>query len=388
MKIALIRRRFSATGGAELYLQRLLGALAGAGHAAHLFAESWDQAPAGVTLHPVAAGGGRAGRARRFAEAILEAVAAQSFDCVFSLERTLRQDVYRAGDGVHRVWLRRRRQFAPWWRRPFIGLGAFHRGMLKLEAQTFDPRRTGRIIVNSEMVRREILGHFPFPEDRIHLVRNGIDVARFQSGRRAETRARFGVRDDEFLLLFAGSGWERKGLRYVLDAVGLVEALVPPGKKFPVNDAAFRQQFPGLAQYGGLKLLVAGKGDPPRRAPAGAIFAGALPDMENAYAAADLLVFPPIYEPSANVVIEALAAGLPVVTSACNGASEMVREGLTGAVLPNPSDVDSLVKAVDHWAGRRQRVREDHALLSLERNVAETLAVLEQAAREKSCRQP
>ena len=223
MKLALIRRHFSATGGAELYLQRLLGALAQSDHELHLFAESWAERPSGVTLHPLNISGARAQRPARFALAVRDELAKQRFDCVFSLERTLQQEVYRAGDGVHRVWLQRRRQFAPWWRKPFIGWGAFHRNMLRLEAQTFDPRHTSHIIVNSEMVKREILEYFRFPAERIHLVRNGVDVARFQRVAREEARRHFDVRDDEFLLLFVGSGWERKGLRYLLSAMGAVD---------------------------------------------------------------------------------------------------------------------------------------------------------------------
>src|SRR5262245_12207179 len=139
MKMALIRRQFSATGGAELYLQRLLTALGEAGHELHLFAENWEHIPPHVTLHPQKPSGRRAQRPWNFARVVEADLARERFDCVFSLERTFHQDVYRAGDGVHRVWLDRRRQFAPWWRKAFVGLGEFHRTMLQLEARTFDP---------------------------------------------------------------------------------------------------------------------------------------------------------------------------------------------------------------------------------------------------------
>jgi len=358
MKLALIRRQFSATGGAELYVQRLLTALASAGHEPHLFAESWDGAAGGVTLHRVPVSGSRAEKPARFAHAVEDAMARESFDCVFSLERTLKQDVYRAGDGVHRVWLERRRQFAPWWKRPFIGRGAFHRNMMAIEAQTFDPANTRRIIVNSEMVKREILEHFKFPSERIHLVRNGVDVERFRSGKRAETRARFGVNDDEFLLLFVGSGWERKGLRYLIEAMRSLPATT--------------------------RLLVVGKGTPPAGSPPTVIFASSMTDVEHAFAAADLFAFVPVYEPSANVCAEALAAGLPVVTCSQNGAAEWIREGVNGTVLPTPDDIPALVRAIMHWSGRDAPAScPDVGALGLDRNVAETLAILELATREK-----
>jgi UDP-glucose:(heptosyl)LPS alpha-1,3-glucosyltransferase len=315
-----------------------------------------------VKFHPVSGGGSRATRPLRFAEAVRAEIAKERFDCVFSLERTLQQDVYRAGDGVHRVWLQRRKQFAPWWKKPLVGGGAFHRNMLALEAQTFDPANTRHIIVNSEMVRREILEHFPFPAERIHLVRNGVDLARFQSGARAATRARLGVKDDESLLLFVGSGWERKGLAFLLRLMADLRS--NRGKK-PA------------------RLLVAGKGKPPT-ATTDVIFAGPVADVENLYAAADAFVFLPIYEPSANVVAEALAAGLPVVTSAQNGAAEFIRDGVNGSVVANPADRAEVFSAVRFWLDCAvPRPVKTGADLSLERNMAETLAVLELAAREQ-----
>ncbi|MEI7733088.1 MAG: glycosyltransferase family 4 protein [Verrucomicrobiota bacterium] len=376
MKIALIRRQFSATGGAELYLQRLLGALQQAGHEIHLFAEAWEQPPAGIQFHAIPVEASRAWRAVRFAEGVQQALAGQRFDCVFSLERTLQQDVYRAGDGVHRVWLERRRQFAPWWRKPFIGRGAFHRQMMALEARTFDPANTGRIIVNSDMVKQEILRHFKFPAERIHLVRNGIAVERFQNGKREETRRRFGFSEKDCVLLFVGSGWERKGLQYLLDAVKIIEYM----KRFDANGMMPEKPFPGLSKHPAIKLLVVGKGKRPRGTSANVVFAGAMADVEQAYAAADLFVFPPIYEPSSNVVIEALAAGLPVITTAQNGASEWIAPGDNGAVLSEP-DTGLLVEAICQWLQKLPRfVYTDAESVSLERNVKETMAVLELAA--------
>ncbi|WCJ58118.1 glycosyltransferase family 4 protein [Fontisphaera persica] len=361
MKLALIRRHFAATGGAELYTQRLCEALVREGHEVHLFAETWPAALAekgGAGFHSVPVSGRRAQRPWRFAQAVQAELSRHSFDCVFSLERTLGQDVYRAGDGLHRVWLERRRAAAPWWKKWWVGRGGFHRCMLRLEAQVFHPGHTGQVIVNSEMVRQEILAHFPFPAERIHLVRNGVEVERFQKGNRALFRQRWHIAPEAFVLLFAGSGWERKGLPWVLEAFGRVR----------------RSDW---------QLVVAGKGRIPWLRPAQVIFTGPLADMENAYAAADVLVLPPLYEPSANVVYEALAAGLPVITSRWNGAAEILEEEATGTVLPRSDDVPALAAAMLRWSHRRERVRVDAGRLSLENNVQQTLAILARAARER-----
>lgn len=359
MRLALIRRQFSATGGAELYLQRLLATLAAAGHETHLFAEKWQGQAAGVQFHPVHVDASRAGRPLRFAECVNGALRQEKFDCVFSLERTLKQDVYRAGDGLHRVWLERRRQFAPWWKRPLTGFGAFHRNMMALEARTFDPENTRHVIVNSEMVRGEIARHFPaFPQERIHLVRNGVDVRRFQNADRKAARKRFGLKVDDFVLVFVGSGWERKGLPWLLRFM------------------AGRTDDPRL------KLLVVTRDRMRGKIPPNVVLTGPLNDVEAAYAAADVLTFLPVYEPCSNVVTEALAAGIPAITTSFNGASELIDSGVNGHVLDDPRDFSTLGMCVNHWRANPGPVK-TRLPLDLEANVHQTLRVLELAAQQQ-----
>ncbi|MFO1485090.1 MAG: glycosyltransferase family 4 protein [Verrucomicrobiaceae bacterium] len=358
MKLALIRRQFSATGGAELYLQRLLAALVAAGHQTHLFAEKWQGQAKDVQFHAVPVDGSRAERPLRFAEEVSRALQMTGFDCVFSLERTLSQDVYRAGDGLHRVWLERRRQFAPWWKRALVGFGAFHRNMLALEERTFDPENTKHVIVNSEMVRDEIARHFPaFPQERIHLVRNGVDVKRFQNADRKAARKRFGLKEDDFVLVFVGSGWERKGLPWLLQFM------------------AARSDDPSL------KLLVVTRDRMRGKIPPNVVLTGPLSDVETAYAAADVLTFLPIYEPCSNVVTEALAAGIPAITTSFNGASELIDSGINGHVLDDPTDFATLGQCLNHWRarGRNAGPVKTRMPLDLEANVRQTIQVLELA---------
>ena len=365
MRIALIRRRFTSSGGAELYAQRLLAGLLARGHELHLFAQHWDFLAPGVVFHKVPSGGTRSRQPGRFADAVKSAIERVDLDCVLSLDRTIQQDVYRAGDGVHRVWLDRRREFAPWWKKPFVGRGAFHRNMLQLERRTFEPQNTGAIIANSAMVQAEIVRTFAYPEQSIHLIRNGVDTSRFCGLDRNSARERFGIKNNQFLIAFVGSGWERKGLGFVINALKV-------------------ERMKGAA-----RLIVAGKGTPPRDAPADTVFTGPIGDIEQVYAAADLFVTLPIYEPSANVVSEALAAGLPVITTIQNGASELLEEGLTGSVVSDPRDVTDVVSKVQWWidkGGAAGRAVCDLAALDIRRNVEDTVALLEKIASDKAKR--
>ena len=360
MNIALARREFGAGGGAELYLQRLIGALRDKGHEVVLVTADAKAKPEGVEVRRVPLSGSRSARIAQFDAGVQTVLASKPVDCLFSLERLSRQDVLRAGDGVHASWMEQRRRFSPAWKRWLVGRGAFHRAMMDLETRAYSPANTRHLIINSEMVARDVRARFGFPDERVHMVRNGVELERWQRGDREAQRAKWGLRPDEFLLLFAGSGWERKGLPFVIAALE------------KISDSS-------------LKLVVAGKGRSPRNAPSGVRFVGPMADLENAYAAADLFVFPPVYEPSANVVFEALAAGLPVVTSACNGAAEVIEEGINGTVVTAPSDIEALVDAIQSWrACPNARPVPVKADLSLERNVRETLAVLELAAAERA----
>lgn len=362
MRLALVRRRYDACGGAELYLHRLIEALVAAGQRPELVAESWSAPPAGVPVHPVTASGGRTERWQQFIRGAEAVIGRERFDCVFSLERGVPANVYRAGDGVHAVWLANWRRWGRWWKRPFAGRGSFHAALRAADARSFDPERTRRVIVNSDMVRAEIRAHFDFPDDRIHLVRSGLELDRFRAGDQGRLRERWAIPADACLLLFAGSGWERKGLAWARRAL----SRLPPDR---------------------FLLVVAGRGRQPWRPAVNERYVGPLPrdEMPHAYAAADVLVFPTLYDPSANACAEALAAGLPVITTRQNGAAELIAEGLNGSVIAQPDATTELAAAIAGWAGRRaSRPVPTSADLSLTRNVRETLAVLEMALQEKA----
>ncbi len=349
MRVGLVRRGYSATGGAESYLIRLAVGLAAAGHVPVLIgSEDWpaDRWPNTEIVRV----GGRSPMA--FARGVQRADA--GCEVVLSLERILGCDVYRAGDGVHRAWLERRAEFESGWRRLGRVFNGKHRALAALEARVLDPGRTRVVIANSEMVRSEIRRTYSFPEDRIVVVRNGIDPVAVSAGARARLRAEWGVGDGELVVLFVGSGWERKGLRCAVEAA---------------------------RQLAGATLVVAGKGDSRGLEGPRVRFLGPVADVASLHAAADVFVLPTIYDPASNACLEALAGGLPVVTTNANGAAEIMTENVHGSTV-RVGDVDGIYRALFYWsdAGRRAAARVDCRALAAEwpvaRNVAETLRVL------------
>lgn len=289
VRLAFVRRNWSPTGGAEHYLRRLVTGLRPHGFHLTLICESWHSGENHFDeLKQLDASGPRA-----FAEAANQYLHTQSFDCVFSLERGIKADIYRAGDGVHRSWLQHRSAGKPLrgWLRNQANFK--NHDVLALEQVTFHPANTRHVIANSEMVVDDIRRFFDYPEDRIHLIPNGVDLEYFSSGDREAGRTAMGWGESDLVCLLVGAGPERKGHAQARNAIAKL----------------------------GTRMRLAIVDQPPPCE---------LPDL---YAAADIFLLPTLYDPFANVTLEAMAAGLPVVTTESNGARMMIQSGKNGFLI-------------------------------------------------------
>jgi len=343
-RIAFLRRTFSPTGGAERYLLRLASGLAARGHSITLYCESWSerenpfQAIRKVdSTSPVA-----------FARKINAQPLKDRHDIVFSLERVPGCDLYRAGDGLHADWLAHRHSFSPVRGRLRTLLRPKNQQICKLEAAIFTDKGVRRVICNSKFVADQIIKRFEFPANRIDIVYNGVPYQQFSMGDRALGRRALKLSADDYVILLVGSGAERKGHAIARRAVELIR-----GKK--------------------ARLVIIDT--PPSVA------------MPHVYAAADVFLLPTLYDPFANVTLEALAAGLPTITSAQNGASEIIDDGKNGFILPRANDARKIIQLLkeladpDYRATFRQPAQALAQKYDLNRNITETLAVFDKLAR-------
>jgi UDP-glucose:(heptosyl)LPS alpha-1,3-glucosyltransferase len=356
LSIGFVRRGYSQTGGAEAYLKRLARGVVGAGHDAQLITtHDWPQTewPFGARRRL------QSGSVLGFANGLKQVRPQIRCDVLMSLERVWNCDVYRAGDGVHRAWLARRRKFEIPLERFIRGLNRKHRDILQLEGALFANRAAGRVIVNSQMVKSEIVDLYGYPADNIALVRNGIPLEqfRFNPQLREKSRDELKVKPGEIALLFAGSGWERKGLRFAIAAMALCH-----NRK--------------------MRLLVAGRGNQRYYKSKRIQFLGEMPDLVRIYAAADIFILPTIYDPFSNACLEALACGIPVITTRSNGFSEIIADGVHGSIVDSANDVAALRDAIRFWSdpARRAAARSTNsecaAQFDISKNVEQTLAIL------------
>jgi UDP-glucose:(heptosyl)LPS alpha-1,3-glucosyltransferase len=338
LTICFVRRGYSQTGGAEAYLKRLARGVIEAGHDVRLVAtsdwpeEAWPFGPI-TRLRDRAPIG--------FADEVEQILPTLGCDVLFSLERVWRCDVFRAGDGVHRAWLERRSKFELPLKQFVRSISQKHRDLLRLEQSLFADRKAGRVIAASQMVKDEIVDLYRYPADKIDIIRNGVplDKFRFDPELREKSRENLNLEPDQIALLFAGSGWERKGLLFAIEAMALC------------NDRKMRLLVAG---HGNQKLyktrrLRFWREDPIR-------FLGEVADLARVYAAADVFILPTIYDPFSNACLEALACGLPVITTRANGLSEIIEDSVNGSIIDRASDLVSLRDAIRFWSDPSRRV--------------------------------
>jgi UDP-glucose:(heptosyl)LPS alpha-1,3-glucosyltransferase len=357
LNVGFVRRGFSPSGGAETYLRRVAGALVAAGHEVTLFTtQNWpDKEWAFGRIIRLCADDPIA-----FADELERSDPPKHCDLVVSLERVWRCDFFRAGDGVHQAWLDRRAQFQNSLQRIGRRFNKKHDVILRLEKALLGEGGARRVIANSVMVRDEIARYYGFPGEAIDVIPNGVRVSEFGPAplKHARARTQLKVRTDEVAALFLGSGWERKGLRFALAAV----------------------------EKARMRLLVAGRGNQRKYRSNSVSFLGEMEDVRLPLAAADIFILPTIYDPFSNASLEAMAAGLPVITTRANGCSEIVEPKVHGTIVERADDIDGLSQALRFWSDKSRRLNARPALLEratqfdLSRNVDHTLHVLLRSA--------
>ncbi|MNS34293.1 Lipopolysaccharide core biosynthesis protein RfaG [compost metagenome] len=334
MRIALTVGSFNQLGGIERVTVQLALGYRALGHDVTVFATDWDpRYEDRFTFERVDAPTRPAWlRTLRLPAATSRLLAGKRFDFVHGQgTSTLTCDLL-TFHSVHAAWLDVSVQESGAWSPRGIAkrLYPFHRAAIAMERRQVATHR-GMIHACSAEVRDEVIRYYGADPARVVAVPWGIELDVFQPDGEARQRTReaWGVTDRDRVLLLVANEFNRKGLGPTLEAM-----------------AALKRAE--------LKLMVAGRGDPaPFQARIDQLglrgqvhFLGHV-EVAPAYQAADLFVMPSTYEGWGLVIGEALAAGLPVVTSKFPGSLAMVAPGENGLLIDDPRDADALAYAIE-----------------------------------------
>ena len=312
MKVGLVIDRFDPSkGGAESALADLARATLAAGHDIDVYAMSGVGGVPGSFVRVAVPPAPRGPRDTAFAKRAVAAARKGGCDVVVGVRHVTGVDVYWPHGGVHAETLlaveRSKGRVAGAVSHALHRVSPKQRSLLALERRFFEDPRRARIWCVSDLVRREILARWPACEPLVEVHRNGVDTDAFHPGVRDEHRARvrreLGVPDGVLLLLFLGGAWRLKGWHVLLDALVRLRShawvCVAAGARH--ETAARAASRAGLADR--VRVL-------PRQ------------DPRPLYGAADMLVQPTWRDPCPLTTLEALACGLPVVTTEADGAAE------------------------------------------------------------------
>ena len=343
-------------GGAETYVADLGRRLVRAGHRVDLYAHAWDEAALpGVNRRYVEANGlTRWQRTWDFARNSEAALSRESYDCTIGFINTWHHDVLIPQGGVHGASLEcNARRFPAGWRRSaYLAAKRINpkAWMYRaVERRQYDPARNARVVAVSGMVRGHLERFHGVPRERIRVIPNAIDAGRLAvpdpAALRRSLRAELGLAEDDLVGLFVGHNFWLKGLGPLLMAL----------------DARRRRD----ANARPIHLIVCGGG---KLAPFRALvdrlglgkyvhLVGFLPEVAAGYWASDFFALPSYYDPCSLVVLEALACGLPVITTSSNGAGELITQGREGFVINSPDALSHLADCLDRMTDDAARQR-------------------------------
>jgi len=378
IKFAIGLRDFSKKrGGAERYLADLCTRMAAEGHEVHVFAQHRNEEYPGIYFHSVKTiPFPKSLQLLSFAMRATKEMQNGNYDILFGVGNTLKADVLQPHGGVHWAWLWRslRAYDNPiLWMVKFLGRVLSPKQWVNgwIENAPYKGDRLQKIVAISDMVKQDMMKWYQVPEERIVVVYNGVDIEHFHPRNRRyreEIRRRHGI-GDELVILFVSNNFRMKGLGFLIKALAKIKKVSPASFKLLVLGRDRQNFYLRLARGRGIS--------------GGVVFAGSTDEPEKYYGASDLLVHPTFYDACSLTVLEALASGLPVITTNSNGAGGIITQGQEGFVIGDPRDDRALAEKILFFLDREQmerastaarRLAESH---SLERNWEEMRNIFE-----------
>ncbi len=327
MKLAFCLFKYFPFGGLQRDFLHIAKVCRQRGHEIHVFTMGWEGEPEpGFNLHLIEADGWQNHtRSRSFAAKVQARLAQEHFDLTIGFNKMPFLDMYYAADVCYQTRVREQRSRLYRWLPRFRQLASFEDAVFNRASKT-------EIMLISPLQQPEFMRFYQTESERFHLLPPGIARDRMAPPNKCEirqtVRESWQIKTNDLLLLMVGSGFKTKGLDRSLHAF----AALPPALKERCQLFVVGKDDPESFQKMARKLRIADK----------VRFLGGRPDVPDFLYAADLLLHPSYHENTGTVLLEAMIAGLPVLTVDACGYAGYVREADCGAVLPSPFRQDDL----------------------------------------------
>lgn len=343
--IALALEKFKKhSGGAESYALSLAETLIQRGWKVHLYGQEWDGAPPEAIFHRIVIPQYLPSWAKMVYFAVMhkKMVQKENFDVVVGFGNTIFMNVYQSHGGVHRYSTRRkcfsiRNPLLRLLKRVLILFSLKDKIRNWIESAPFRQQPLPKIIAISQMVVDDFVIRYKVNADDVSLIYNGIDLGKFNPGVRAQYRGdlrkKLNVADDEVLFLFLSYTLRKKGIFPLIESAAILNTNHKGKFKIVVVGKEPGQSIQKQIDVYGLAESV--------------IFHGPTKNPLLYFANADVFVLPTYYDTCSLVTIEAMACGLPVITSEFNGAAGIIDSGVDGHVVSHPPEPEELASAMN-----------------------------------------
>lgn len=322
LKLAFCLEKYFPFGGLQRDFLRIAKACQSRGHEIHVYTMKWEGAhEPGFKLHFIKAQGWQNHRrSASFDQQLQAALAGDKNDVVIGFNKLSHLDIYYAADVCYQGRMETRSFFSR--------LSPRYRTRCHLEASVFSKGMGTQVLLISPAQQATFMHYYQTEKERFYLLPPGISRDRIAPNNadeiRKNLRAHYQLSSHDFLLLMVGSGFQTKGVdRAIRGLAALPHALRRRTSLFIIGEDNAKP-FERLAR----KLTVAHQ----------VRFLGGRSDIPQFLLAADVLVHPAYHENTGTVLLEAVVAGLPVLTVAACGYAPYIESAQAGVVLPTPFD--------------------------------------------------
>jgi UDP-glucose:(heptosyl)LPS alpha-1,3-glucosyltransferase len=383
-KIAFALENFSRyAGGAESYAVSLATFLIKSGWEVHFFGEAWDGEPEAAIFHKITIPKYLPAWLKLVLFALYHkrTVKKQNFDVILGFGNTLYMNVYQSHGGVHWLSTKRRiysekNEIKRAIKRLVVLLSLKQWARAWIESAPFRLYPRPRIVAISQMIKKDISSFFKVNGAEINVVYNGVDTSRYNQNLRHDhkgsLRRQLGIREDEVVFLFVSYDLKKKGIEILVEAVSHLKQMGNTNFKVMVVGG-----LPYKAVSRQIKIL-----DIEDQI----LFTGPVRSTEAYYANSEVFVLPTYYDACSLVVIEAMASGLPSITTTSNGAAGIISEGKNGYIISHPPKSLDLAKKMQLLLNDEKRQQMSREALctgrqySAEKNHQEMIRILGEVA--------
>jgi UDP-glucose:(heptosyl)LPS alpha-1,3-glucosyltransferase len=326
MKFAFCLFKYFPFGGLQRDFLRIVKVCMARGHQSDVYTASWQGGiPDGlqVSILPVS-GFTNHRRYESFAKKLSKSLAGKHYDAVVGFNKMPGLDVYFAADTCFAAKALER---SFWYR-----LTKRCRTLLSLERSVFDKASKTEILLISEREKKFFMDYYGTSKERFHFLPPGIAKDRLAPNNAAEVRAKLrsalAIGSDQHVILMVGSGFRTKGVDRAIRAISSLPSSSRKKAILLIAGEDKARSFHQLADRLGVAEQVR--------------FVGGREDVPQLLVAADLLLHPAYRETAGMVLIEAMAAGLPVLVTDVCGYSHHVERAGAGELVPSPFQQEKL----------------------------------------------